>query len=98
MTGVLPYGFLLGLFGVALPPLLFSIGMPHVGPSLGTILTASELPVAVLMSALVLSEDVSVIQWIGVCIVLIGIAIGNEYRLNRKKRKYHDHRQKETTA
>src|SRR5690606_21642506 len=33
VMGVAPYGLLLGLFGVALPPLLFSIGMPHVGPS-----------------------------------------------------------------
>jgi drug/metabolite transporter (DMT)-like permease len=77
LMGVAPYGMYLGLLGVALPPLLFTIGMPHVGPGLGTILTASELPVAVILSALVLSEFVSVSQWIGVFLILGGIIVGN---------------------
>lgn len=77
LMGVAPYGLLLGLFGVALPPLLFSIGMPHIGPGLGTILTASELPVAVTLSALILAEYVSFSQWLGVFIILIGIVAGN---------------------
>ncbi|MEF3307689.1 DMT family transporter [Paenibacillus sp. GYB004] len=77
LAGVAPYGLLLGFFGVVLPPLLFSIGMPRIGPGLGTILTASELPVAVSMSALVLAEHVSLMQWIGVVLILGGIAAGN---------------------
>lgn len=77
LVGVAPYGLLLGLFGVVLPPLLFSIGMPHIGPGLGTILTASELPVAVSMSSLILVEHVSLSQWMGVVFILGGIMIGN---------------------
>jgi drug/metabolite transporter (DMT)-like permease len=77
LMGVAPYGLYLGLLGVALPPLLFTIGMPHVGPGLGTILTASELPVAIILSALVLSEFVSMSQWIGVVLILGGIIVGN---------------------
>ncbi|MFD0713228.1 DMT family transporter [Paenibacillus sp. GCM10027626] len=80
LAGVAPYGLLLGFFGVVLPPLLFSIGMPHIGPGLGTILTASELPVAVSMSSLVLAETVSAPQWIGVVLILGGIAAGNATR------------------
>lgn len=80
LTGVAPYGLLLGFFGVVLPPLLFSIGMPHIGPGLGTILTASELPVAVSMSSLILAEHVSLLQWIGVVLILGGIAAGNVTR------------------
>lgn len=34
-TGLIPYGLALGIFGVVLPPLLFSIGMPHVAPDWG---------------------------------------------------------------
>lgn len=83
LMGVAPYGFLLGLLGVALPPLLFSIGMPKIGPGLGTILSASELPVAVIMSALILNEFVSYSQWFGVIIILCGIMIGN-VKLKRK--------------
>jgi len=79
-TGVLPYGLFLGLFGVALPPLLFSIAMPHVGTGLGTILTASELPTAVLMSSIVLAEHVDITQWLGVALILGGIAVGNAGR------------------
>lgn len=77
LTGVAPYGLILGLFGVALPPLLFSIGMPHIGPGLGTILTASELPVAVTLSSIILAEHVSFSQWLGVIIILSGIVVGN---------------------
>ncbi|AMA51211.1 EamA family transporter [Bacillus inaquosorum] len=77
LKGVAPYGLLLGFFGVVLPPLLFTIGMPHVGPGLGTILTASELPVAVSMAALVLEEHVSIVRWMGVILILGGIAVGN---------------------
>lgn len=75
--GITPYGLFLGLFGVALPPLLFSIGMKHIGPGLGTILTASELPVAVILSSLVLAENVSLSQWLGVVLILCGIVAGN---------------------
>ncbi|WP_417897714.1 DMT family transporter [Bacillus haimaensis] len=83
LTGVLPYGLILGVFGVVLPPLLFSIGMPHVGPGLGTILTASELPVAIIMSALVLSEEIASLQWFGVVLILGGIIIGNTKQSQR---------------
>jgi len=80
LMGVAPYGLFLGLVGVVLPPLLFSIGMPHTGAGLGTILTASELPVAVLMSSLILAEYVSMSQWLGVVFILGGIMVGNVKR------------------
>lgn len=51
---------------------------------LGTILTASELPVAVSMSALVLGEQVGMLQWIGVALILGGIAFSN-VRLSKAK-------------
>ncbi|MGG4498698.1 EamA family transporter [Brevibacillus reuszeri] len=73
LVGLIPYGLALGIFGVVLPPLLFSIGMPHVGSGLGTILTASELPVVIAMSAFVLAEPISLPQWIEVVIILSGI-------------------------
>jgi drug/metabolite transporter (DMT)-like permease len=51
--------------------------MPHVGPGLGTILTSAELPIAVILSALVLTEQVSMSQWLGVVFILGGIIAGN---------------------
>lgn len=77
LKGLTQYGLILGLFGVCLPPLLFSIGMPYVGPGLGTILSASELPVAVILSSLVLSEHVNLMQWIGVVLIVIAIIGSN---------------------
>lgn len=75
--GIIPYGLALGIFGGVLPPLLYSIGMPHVGSGLGTILTSSELPVVITMSSLVLGEAISWPQWIGVIIILGGIINSN---------------------
>ncbi|PAE42492.1 EamA family transporter [Bacillus sp. 7884-1] len=84
---IAPYGFYLGLLGVVLPPILFTIGMPHVGPGLGTILTSSELPIAVILSSIVLSEHVSMSQWLGVVLILGGIVAGNLKISHSKKKK-----------
>lgn len=73
---LIPYGLLLGLFGVALPPFLFSWGMPHIGPGLGSILAASELPVALLMAFMVLGESITGPQWAGIALIGLGIAAG----------------------
>ncbi|MBD2869931.1 EamA family transporter [Paenibacillus arenilitoris] len=72
---LLLYGFLLGTFGAFIPPVLFSIGVPHIGEGMAGVLGAAELPVAVLLSSFVLKEHVSLLQWIGVAVVLIGIAL-----------------------
>jgi drug/metabolite transporter (DMT)-like permease len=73
--GLLPFGLLLGLFGAFLPPLLFAIGVPRIGEGLTGILGAAELPVAVLLSAIVLHEHVSTWQWAGILLVLLGVAL-----------------------
>ncbi|MFJ7976885.1 EamA family transporter [Peribacillus sp. JNUCC 23] len=78
--GLLKYGLLIGFFGSLVPPLLFNIGMPKVGSGLGTILSASELPTAVLMSTFVLHEVVTLSQWTGVAVILFGIAYPNFQR------------------
>jgi drug/metabolite transporter (DMT)-like permease len=74
-NGLWKYGSLLGLFGVLLPVLLFSIGTPKIGAGLATILGAVELPTAVMASAFILNEYVSSIQIIGVLIILVGVAV-----------------------
>ncbi len=74
--GLIHYGIFTGLFGSVIPPVLFNIGMPKVR-SLGNILSASELPMAVLMSTLVLRETVHLSQWGGILLILIGIVYPN---------------------
>jgi drug/metabolite transporter (DMT)-like permease len=78
------FGLLLGVFGAFIPPLLFAYGIPHIGEGLAGILGAAELPVAVLLSAVVLHEEVSALQWIGVGIVLAGVALPEWLRRMRR--------------
>ncbi|MGB6127205.1 MAG: EamA family transporter, partial [Psychrilyobacter sp.] len=72
---LLKYGITLALFGAVIPTLLFSIGVPIVGVGLTSILASVELPVAILTSVTVLHESSSMIQWIGILIILFGIVL-----------------------
>ncbi|BFT70802.1 EamA family transporter [Paenibacillus sp. P36] len=74
LEGLLPFGVLLGLFGAFLPPVLFAVGVPKIGEGLTGILGAAELPVAVMLSSIVLHEHVSLLQWAGVLLVLLAVA------------------------
>lgn len=73
--GLFLWGFLLALFGVVIPPICFAIGVPKSGGGLASILSAAELPVAVILSGVVLHERVTLLQWIGVVVILIGVAL-----------------------
>lgn len=70
-------GVMLGLFGVVLPPFLFSISIPKVGNGLGTILSSSELPTTIILSAIILSEQVTILQVLGMIVILGGIFWAN---------------------
>lgn len=73
-AGLWRWGLLLGLFGCIVPTVCFAIGTPRLGGGLATILSSAELPTAVLMSALVLGETVQPVKWVGVFVILVGIA------------------------
>lgn len=83
---LLVYGLLLGLFGAFIPPLLYAYGIPHIGEAMGGILGAAELPVAVLLSSIVLHESVSIIQWLGVILILLGVVLPELHKLGRNRR------------
>ncbi|TDS16163.1 EamA family transporter [Sphingobacterium paludis] len=72
-----PYGLLLSIFGTVLPPVMFAYGMPKIGISLGSILSAVELPVAICMSYFVLHEHVSLLQGVGVIAILAVVVVLN---------------------
>ncbi|TDD76021.1 DMT family transporter [Flavobacterium caseinilyticum] len=77
------WGIILALFGTIIPPLLFNAGFPLTGIGLGSIVSALELPVSVLMAYFLLSEKVSLIQWIGIILIIMAIVIMN---VNFKKK------------
>ncbi|MEK3881267.1 EamA family transporter [Paenibacillus sp. PL2-23] len=78
------FGTLLGLFGAFIPPLLFAYGVPHIGEGMAGILGAAELPVAVMLSSIVLQEQVTPLQWGGVVLVLLGVAYPELIKLLRR--------------
>lgn len=73
--GLLTYSVFLGLFGTIIPPLFFAKGTPHIGSGLASILSSSELPMAVLMAAIILGEQISPLRWLGIAITLMGISL-----------------------
>jgi drug/metabolite transporter (DMT)-like permease len=82
--GLWVHGLALGLFGIVLPIILFSIAAPKVGGALTSILSAMELPVAVIVSVIVLHESLTALQVVGVIFVLLGMTLPT-YISNRKK-------------
>lgn len=76
-SSLLKWGIILAVFGTVIPPLCFSTGIPKIGITLSSILSAAELPVAVCMSAIVLHENVSLLQWLGVVIILMALILPN---------------------
>ncbi|RZK57597.1 MAG: EamA family transporter [Pedobacter sp.] len=74
---LLKWGIILAVFGTFIPPLCFAAGIPKIGLTLSSILSSAELPVAVMMSSLILHEEVNLIRWIGVIIILSALILPN---------------------
>lgn len=71
------WGIALSLFGTIIPPLLMNKGFPITGIGLGSIISALELPVSVLMAYFLLDEKIMFIQWMGILLILVAIIIMN---------------------
>ena len=76
------WGIILALFGTIIPPLLFNAGFPLTGIGLGSIVSALELPVSVLMAYFLLNENINTWQWIGIVLIILAVVIMN---INYKK-------------
>lgn len=71
------WGIVLALFGTILPPVLFSIGMPKINLGLGAILSSVEIPVSVLMAYFLLHEQVNLLQWSGIILIMLTVIAMN---------------------
>lgn len=76
-TVFLKWGIIVALFGTIIPPLLMNAGFPITGIGLGSIISALELPVSVLMAYFVLNETVILSQWAGIILIIFAIVIMN---------------------
>lgn len=84
-AGLWKFGLALGTFGIILPILLFSIAIPKVGGGLASILSAMELPVAILASMIVLKEVLSPLQFVGIALVLVGMMLPSILTMRKAK-------------
>lgn len=73
--GLWMYGLALGLFGMIIPVYLFTIAIPKVGLGMSSILGAIELPIAVMVSVILLSEHVTTLQIVGIVTILLGMSL-----------------------
>ncbi len=71
------WGIILALFGTIIPPMLMTAGFPLTGIGLGSIVSALELPVSVMMAYVLLDEQVVLSQWIGIVLIILAIIIMN---------------------
>lgn len=81
----LKWGIFLSLFGTVLPPILLNLGFPKTGLGLGSIIASVELPVSVTMAFVLLNEQVLLIQWTGILIILFAIVYMNFDQVFPKK-------------
>ncbi|RID81779.1 EamA family transporter [Peribacillus asahii] len=85
-TDLWQIGILLGLLGVAIPFFLFAIALPKVGVGLGAILSAAELPSAMVTAVLLLGEYVSPQQWFGISLIVVGMLLPDIQHYIKKSR------------
>lgn len=85
LTGsLLKWGLIIAVFGTVIPPLFYAEGVPKIGTALSSILSAAELPVAVMMAGFVLQEQVFFLRWVGVVIILSAMVLPNLKYLKRR--------------
>lgn len=89
-TSLLYFGLTLGFFGIILPIILFTIAVPKVGGGIASILSAIELPVAIIVSVIVLHEALTWIQIIGIILVLFGMMLPTLLQNRRQSEKMVD--------
>lgn len=71
------WGLILAILGTIIPPLAFNSGFPKTGLGLGSIVSAMELPVSVIMAYFVLGEHINLTQLAGIFLILSAIVIMN---------------------
>jgi drug/metabolite transporter (DMT)-like permease len=80
------WGPIIAIFSVVLPLICFSKGMPLLSPSIGGIISSIELPSAILFAYILLNEQISLIQIIGIFVIIFAVAYPNLIAMLKKLR------------
>lgn len=83
--GLLQWGTFLAIFGTVIPPICFTVGMPKIGAGLSSVLLTLELPAAVFCAHLILGEKVTLMQIVGIGIMLSAIIYLNISKAKKEK-------------
>lgn len=83
--GLLKWGTFLAVFGTVIPPICFTTGMPKIGAGLSSILLTLELPAVVLCAYLILGEQVTILQMVGIAIMIGSIIWLNLVKAKKNK-------------
>ncbi len=68
---------ILAVVGQVIPLFSYSKGIPLIGSSLAGVIASIELPIATIVSVLILNELVAPVQWIGVVLITLAIVLAN---------------------
>jgi len=82
---LLQWGTFLAIFGTVIPPICFTVGMPKIGAGLSSVLLTLELPAAVFCAHIILGEKVTLLQIIGIAIMLGSIVYLNISKAKKEK-------------
>lgn len=83
--GLLQWGTFLAIFGTVIPPICFTVGMPKIGAGLSSVLLTLELPAAVFCAHIILGENVTFLQILGIAIMLGAIVYLNVSKAKKEK-------------
>lgn len=90
INGLWKYGIMLGLFGLVIPVVFFAIGTPKIDSGTAMIAGAAELPAAIVAAMLILGDQITFIQTLGIILIMIGIAIPQvKFPNSRMQRGFH---------
>ncbi len=71
------WGALVGLFSQAIPLWLIYRNAPQLGGGSTAIVAAAELPVAIILSRILVGQHTFMVQWLGIFLILGGILLGS---------------------
>lgn len=87
--GLWVWALIIGSLGQVIPPILFNKAIPIVGGALAGILASIELPVAVVAASILLGEEVPLVSWLGIALILLGILAADMF--DSRQRLLQDH-------
>lgn len=76
------WGGFISIFALVIPLIFLGIGMPKTPAGLGAIITSLELPSAIIFAWLLLNESINAIQWLGILLIILAIALNHSKQNN----------------